>query len=209
VQELIEEQLRLRSRVRLEDAHSSYRICAGVDVSYRGDTAVAACVLWDMGAAREVATVYHRTTVDFPYIPGFLSYRELPAMRGCIRKVRDRVDVFLIDGNGILHPRGMGIASHLGVVEDVPTIGVAKNLLMGEYRMPRAWGVAEPIRAGDSMVGYAYLSSRRSRKPIFISPGHMVSMETALEIVRRVCVHRIPEPIRLAHMRSGDAARSL
>ena len=128
--------------------------------------------------------------MDFPYIPTYLAYREIPIITKIIEKLEQKPDMVMVDGNGILHPFGIGIASHLGVVMNIPTIGVAKGLLCGEEKN----GI---ITINGSLSGYAL---HHSKKPIFVSPGHRVSTETALKIVKHFLRYRLPEPIRHAHI---------
>ena len=137
--------------------------------------------------------------IKFPYIPTYLAYRELPLFEKLIEQLKVRPSVLMVDGNGILHPYKIGIASHLGVVLDIPTIGVAKSLLCGEIK-------DDYIFEGEEKIGYAVYSSK---KPIFVSPGHRISLNTSVDVVRRFLRYRIPEPLRQAHILARSKIREV
>ncbi len=135
---------------------------------------------------------YSTKRLEFPYIISFRAYRELPAMIDCYNKIAESPDVIFVEGHGILHPRGLGIASHLGISIQKPTIGIAQKLLIGELR-------GEEVILNGKVAGYAF-SSRQGSKPFYVSPGHMVSLKTALELTKK-CLklpHKLPEPLVLA-----------
>jgi len=204
-------QLKLASKLVLEDRlRWPPELVAGLDVAFRGDEAVAACVLLSFPELQALEISVARTRLRFPYVPGFLSFREVPVMLKALRGLGRRPDVVLVDAQGIAHPRRCGAATHLGLVAHLPSVGVAKRRLVGHYhfepRRPDTWA---PLYHEGELAGFVYLSKARC-KPIFISPGHMVSFTTALEFVRS-CVrgHKLPEPTRLAHLEAGRAAREL
>jgi deoxyribonuclease V len=143
-----------------------------------------------------------------PYVPGFLSYRELPVLVKAYKKLEIRPDIMLIDGQGIAHPRGLGLAAHLGVVLNVPAIGCAKSPLYGTFSMPGAKrGSHRVIRSGRQSIGVV-LRTRDNVKPLFVSPGHLVDIHDSLRIVLRAARgYRLPEPIRYAHKMAGKFAR--
>ena len=189
---LRKEQLELSKKVRIEDDFDDIETIGGLDVAYSSKKrrfACAACVIMDR-LGNVMDRVWITDEIKFPYVPTYLAYRELPLFEKLINRVKERPSIFLVDGNGILHPYRIGIASHLGIVLDVPTIGVAKNLLYGEIEGRYIFDKGEKI-------GYVLYSSKR---PIFISPGHRVSMETSIDIVKRFLKYRIPEPLRQAHI---------
>lgn len=189
---LRKEQMELSEKVRIEDDLDGIETIGGLDVSYsskRKRMACAACVIVDKDL-NTVKSYYTVEQINFPYIPTYLSYRELPIFRKLISKMGRKPSIFLVDGNGILHPYGIGLASHLGVVLDVPTVGIAKDLLFGEIR-------GNFIFHKRRKIGYVLYTSR---KPIYVSPGHRVSMETSIEIVKKFLRYRLPDPIRYAHM---------
>lgn len=172
---------------------------AGIDVAYEGDHGFAAMVVFDNDSGEEVEKYVVEAEAEFPYIPTYLAFRELPVIEPLMRHVREGW-VLMYDGNGILHPEGFGIASQLGVTFDVPTVGVAKKLLGGE--LSRSSG---EIRMDGRIVGHA-LSVRRGGRPVFVSTGHRLSPKQASAIAVKFLKYRIPEPTRRAHI-VAEAAR--
>lgn len=158
------------------------------------------------GAVLAAATETRRA--EFPYIPGYLGFREVPALAACWDRLDPKPDVILVDGQGLAHPRGLGLACHLGLVLGVPTIGVAKSLLVGEAEPGPDAGDAAPILWKGRMVGMA-LRLRARGKPVYVSVGHRVSLETAVALVRGACDgRRVPPPIRAAHDAANAARRA-
>lgn len=197
-------QLRDSKRLILRDDFPSDAIMAGSDIAYDGDTAHGALVLLDRktAGARKVFTV--RTKVDFPYIPTFLTFREAPVIERLIEKLDE--EPFLVhDGNGIIHPLGFGIASHMGVMLDIPTIGVAKKLLCGSIT---GNGRLRKVVMNRKHVGYA-ATGAGGGSPVYVSPGHRISTSSTIKVLKPYWKHRIPEPVRLAHMEAGEARRRM
>ena len=163
--------------------------------------ATAAVVVLSYPTLETVECRIARTKVNFPYVPGLLSFRETPVLFPVLESLTLRPDVLLVDGQGIAHPRRFGIACHLGLLFDIPTIGCAKSRLTGKFEEPgRAKGARTELKDGEEVIGAA-LRTRDGTKPIFVSIGHKVDLETALRMVLR-CVgkYRIPEPTRRAHL---------
>ena len=135
----------------------------------------------------------------FPYIPGLLSFREIPAIIKVMEKLTHLPDLLMVDGHGIAHPRRMGIAAHLGVITNMPSIGVAKKRLTGQFEQPQSAKFSESkLYYKDELIGVV-LQSRERTKPIFISPGNMIDIRSSLEIVKSCIIkHKLPEPTRLA-----------
>jgi deoxyribonuclease V len=192
----------LRSRVVVRDRLGKIRTVAGIDVGFEQDGAVtrAAVVVLDFPslAPREQAVV--RQPTRFPYVPGYLSFREIPAVLAALAKLKTKPDLLLCDGQGYAHPRRFGLACHLGVVTNTPSIGVAKSRLIGVHaRLPRARGCWVPLMDAGEMIG-AVLRTRTAVKPLYVSVGHRISLETAIAYVLR-CTRsfRLPEPARAAH----------
>ncbi|MBS7636060.1 endonuclease V [Candidatus Bathyarchaeota archaeon] len=191
-------QLQLSKRIIFEDGLSKkIGYVAGVDVAYAKNLAISAVVVLEYDVLELVEAQTAICKVAFPYIPTLLSFRELPPTLMCIRKLKVQPDVFLVDGQGYAHPYRCGFASHLGVVLGKPTIGVAKSRLVGE---------AEPFGNRDfaylwhdgEIVGAALKTS--VGKALYVSVGHMVSLETAIKIVRHCARYSgVPEPLRMAH----------
>jgi len=147
--------------------------------------------------------------VDFPYIPTFLSFREGPAIISAFRTLKNKPDLRMVDGCGINHPRRAGLATHVGVVLDVPTIGVTKRLLCGTVDEPVRVGEYNLIILDDQYVG-ASLLSKRGCNPIYIALGHRISLRTTIKIVKH-CLrgYKLPEPIRIAHEYAGKVSKRL
>jgi len=211
--EAVAVQARMQQRVELCPLPlRSIRAVAGSDlaVSRRHGRLVAAVVVMAFPDLEVVETRVVSAALTFPYIPGLLSFREIPALIRCIRTVRTPFDAMLCDAQGIAHPRGLGLASHLGLVIDTPTVGCAKSRLVGDHDEPgpRRGDYARLSYRGR-MVG-SVLRTRDRVKPIFVSPGHRVdhasSRRIALACVTR---YRLPEPTRLAHIAAGEAKRRL
>jgi deoxyribonuclease V len=136
--------------------------------------------------------------VTFPYVPGYLSFREGPVFLHAARRLRVRPDLWLFDGQGIAHPRGFGLAAHLGVLLDRPSVGCAKSRLVGEHRMPGPGrGEWTPLIFGGKRVG-AVVRTRDHVRPLYVSVGHRISLPAAIRWVLACCAYRVPEPIRLA-----------
>lgn len=209
---LLDRQNEIADAVVLEPYAGRPAEVAGVDVSYRGGEAVAAYAVVD----RESGLLVRSTTVCrpvlFPYIPGYLSYRELPLLIELLSDVADRespAEVILVDGNGILHHRRAGIAAHLGAVTGLGTIGVGKNLLCGKVDLDGlSPGDAAPIVHDDDVVGAAIVNKSTSR-PIYVSPGNRVDVDSAVRVARDVFFdHRLPEPLYWADRLSREVAQT-
>jgi deoxyribonuclease V len=145
-----------------------------------------------------------------PYIPGYLSFREVPVLLRCYKKLRRKPDVLLVDGQGIAHPRTLGLASHLGILLDIPTIGCAKSHLYGDYHTPgQLRGDVSLLYDNEHELGIV-LRTRDGVKPLFVSPGHLVDLQDCKKYVLSSSVkYRLPEPIRFAHRTAGETARRL
>jgi len=191
----------LKKRVRVVTLRKRVRFVAGVDAAFGDNEVIAAACLYRYPEIIPVEDAYAVMEVKFPYIPGFLSFREGPAIVKALSGLKTRPDVILFDGQGIAHPRGFGIASHIGVILDRPTVGCAKSRLVGDYREPgRKKGQWTPLIYDHRTVG-AVLRTRDDVRPVFVSPGHRVDLMDSIEIVLN-CVmgYRIPEPLRRADL---------
>jgi deoxyribonuclease V len=188
----------------------SVRTVAGIDVSVRAGHSSAAVVVLDMPSLHLLETAVADLPVHFPYIPGLLAFREGPVVLKAWERLPGRPDLVLCDGHGLAHPRGIGMASHLGLWFECPTVGVGKSLLCGQYREPgRARGDCSSLyREGafPSEIGMM-LRTRHDVKPVVVSVGHLIDLRRAVEFVLRCSPrYRIPEPLRLAHLAAGEAA---
>lgn len=184
--------------VRRDTLPAKIRYVGGVDVAYTKEASIAASTVLEFESLSFVEGQTAQVRTKFPYIPTLLSFREIPPAVSVLRKLRLQPEVLLVDGQGIMHPYRLGFASHLGLVLDMPTIGVAKSPLIGEVGELRKSGWA-PITDRNEVVGAA-LATREGTKPLYVSVGHKVSLRRAIEVVRHCTPrHRIPKPLRLAH----------
>jgi deoxyribonuclease V len=195
-----ETQLRLSKQIISEDTlPEKIRFVAGVDVAYARGTSIGAVAVLDYNSLKLVESQTAFCKTRFPYIPTLLSFREIPPAFLSIKKLRVQSDVFLVDGQGFAHPYRCGFASHLGLAIGKPTIGVAKSRLFGEAGRTKTEEDVILLRHKNEVVG-AMVTIKRGFKPIYVSVGHMVSLETAVKIVKHCACHdRIPEPILEAH----------
>ncbi len=194
-------QSELAARVSLTDVADTPRWIAGIDVGLGrfGKIARAAAVLLDARDLLTVAQVVVEQPIALPYIPGLLSFRELPSLLEVLAQLPRTPDLILCDGHGIAHPRRFGIAAHLGVATGIACIGVAKSILLGRHDpLADDKGARAPFRIDDELVGAA-LRSRAGSRPLIVSPGHRVSIDAAAEqVMALVTRYRLPEPTRLA-----------
>jgi len=200
----------LAKRVRLVGSLRQLRLAAGTDLAFSpdGTESIAGVVLWDVHDRCVVEQHVVRRPVRFPYVPGLLSFREAPAIAAAIRKLSREPDVFLFDGQGYAHPRRFGLACHVGLWLDRPSIGCAKSILVGECAEPE-WrkGAKTPLMHHGERIGLA-LRTRDGVKPIYVSIGHRLSLRSATTIVLKCCTqYRLPEPTRLADQLVAKAKR--
>jgi deoxyribonuclease V len=203
VDEAVRTQEEMAWRVVRDDALGApIRTVAGVDVAY-GDASpetFAAVVVLDVESLREKGRYTAQRAVDFPYVPGLFSFREIPAIAAALEKMEEGPDLMICDGHGIAHPRRFGLASHLGVLYDVPTIGCAKTHFHGVAGQPGAQrGSRAAVVDGVEVIGAA-VRTQTGVKPVYVSTGHRVGLETACEWVLRLASRfRLPEPLRAAN----------
>ena len=203
VREAIDLQSRIAGGVVREDRLGPVRLVAGVDVAYdrrgRSSIARAAAVVLSFPDLAFVEQAAIEVAVDFPYVPGLLTFREAPAAIAALDRLTHRPDVLLCDGQGLAHPRRLGIAAHLGLFLDTPSVGVAKSVLIGTYAEPGpAKGDWSPLIDKDEVIGAA-LRTRAGTRPIFVSIGHRVSLPTAISLVLGCTTSfRLPQTTRAA-----------
>ncbi len=231
--EAVAVQKRLRDQVRLQPLPLNITRVAGADISFNqhSDVVYAGFVVLRLPELTVEATAGVITQTHFPYVPGLLSFREVPALLEAWEKLSLQPDVLMLDGQGIAHPRRLGIASHIGLLLDMPTIGCAKSLLVGKYTEPDEQAGSYALLTDKGETIGAALRTKDRVSPVFISPGHLADLSSALALTMR-CVkgyaqprstslfdepappakskYRIPEPTRLAHlfvnaMRRGEA----
>lgn len=204
-------QERLRERVVLEDRFKRIRYVAGADIAFdpQTDVAFAGVVVYRFPELEEVERRMARRKLQFPYVPGLLSFRESPILIAAFARLKTEPDLILIDGHGRAHPRLFGLACHIGVLFDKPAIGCAKSLLVGKAGEPGAKaGSSAALEFHGERVGVV-LRTRDSTRPIFVTQGHRVSLETAMKVVRQ-CLdgYRIPKPTREADRYVRDLRRT-
>lgn len=196
---LVQEQL--RDRVVLDDRLSEIRWIGGADLGFedQGTIARAAVVVLRFPDLERVESAIARMPTPFPYVPGFLSFREVPAILQAFQQLHQKPDIILCDGQGYAHPRRFGLACHLGVLLDLPTIGAAKSRLLGEHDpLGPAKGDWQPMIDRAETVG-AVVRSRHNCRPLYVSSGHRVSLPTAIDLVLRCTTrYRLPETTRWA-----------
>jgi deoxyribonuclease V len=195
-------QEQLRGKVITEDRLGEITRVAGVDVGFEqnGEITRAAVVVLDFPSLKPLEHDIARLPTRFPYVPGLLSFREIPAVLAALEKLQRLPDLLLCDGQGLAHPRRFGIACHLGVLTDLPAIGVAKSRLIGIHGpVPEEKGAWVPLMDGEERIG-AVLRSRTNINPLFISVGHRICLETAIHYVLACSPkYRLPETTRQAH----------
>lgn len=192
----------LAGQVKIQPFNKKLKTIGGLDCAFTDDkkNIIACVVILNAKTFEIVETSYVIKPVNFPYIPGLLSFRELPACLAAIEKLKQMPDCFIVDGQGLAHPRRLGIASHLGLFLDVPTIGCAKSRLIGEFeKLAIKKGSASPLMDKDEIIG-SVVRTRINVKPVFVSIGNRCRLSDAIRIVLDCCVkYRLPEPSRLAH----------
>ncbi len=202
--ELEEIQFQCAKRVIQKDDFEKIELIGGIDLTFESikenpTRAWASLVVIRLSDLRVVYQKVVQGVVDFPYIPTFLAFRELPLMLKLHQEAELKPDVFFIDGQGIAHPRGCGIASHFGVETGAVSVGVAKTRLFGYGKEPnRERGSYSYLTYRGKVIG-AILRTKDNTEPVYVSVGHRISLRTAIDLVLRTSLYRIPEPTRLAH----------
>ncbi len=196
------EQLKLAKKILLKKGFEDIKLIAGCDQAYFQNKIISAVAVLNYKDLSVAELKYTIQDVKFPYISGYLSYRESPVILETFNKLKKEPDLILVDGNGILHPRKIGLASHLGLILDKPTVGVAKNLMLGDEKDDKIFVENEP-RA-------IIMKTRNFAKPIYVSPGHLVTLTNSLEIVKH-CLRgsKLPEPLKVAHNYANKIKREL
>lgn len=202
LEQLKQSQQQLAGQVKLTDEfNESVKLIGGTDVGFEDDGRITRAAIVILTYPQLVLVEHHiaRIATTFPYIPGYLSFREYPALLAAWQQVEHKPDLLFVDGQGIAHPRRLGIASHLGLLLDMPTIGVAKKRLCGQFQpIAKVAGNVTALIDKQTQIGWV-LQSKNNCNPLFISPGHRVSFDSALKWVN-LCLrgYRLPEPTRWA-----------
>lgn len=206
----MEFQKSLLSHLCLKNRLINFKSICSFDISYdkSSRTNYAAAVLLKYPQLEEIESSFVVENVDFPYIPGLLAFREGPAIVKVYKKLKNKPDLLLFDGHGIAHPRGMGIASMIGILLNKPSIGCAKNRLVGDFTEPaQTKGSISALSYKGRKVGHV-LRTRDGIKPVFVSAGHLIELDMATDIVLRCCHRcRLPEPSRMAHRLANQVRR--
>ncbi len=201
--EAIGVQQRLRNLVRLQPLARPARTIAGADISFNkfSETVFAGIVVLSLPDLRIIESAGVRSVTKFPYVPGLLSFREAPSLLEAWEKLKTKPDVLMLDGQGIAHPRRFGIACHVGVLLDLPTIGCAKSILVGRYgELGLEAGSQSPLIDRGEQVGVA-LRTKNKVSPVYVSPGHLIDLDSSVDLVlRSTGKYRQPEPTRQAHL---------
>ncbi|MBN1956221.1 MAG: endonuclease V [Anaerolineae bacterium] len=197
-------QQRLRARVRIEPLPASICVVGGVDASFAAGMARAAAVLFSFPDLEPLEAVTAEAPLRFPYLPGLLAFREGPAVLAALAKLKRQADVLLFDAHGLAHPRRMGLAAHIGVLLDRPSVGCAKSRLCGEHpELSSERGSWVELTEDGEVIG-ACVRTRTGVRPLYVSVGHRADLETAVRVTL-ACCHgcRLPEPTRWAHRVAG------
>jgi len=204
---LLEVQRRIAANVSLADSFSTDFV-AGVDQAFLGELIISGAVLLNV-ADRVIARASSAMKAALPYVPGLLSFREGPAAIRAVKELRPKPTLLFVDGCGINHPRRAGLASFIGIMLDLPTIGISKRVLCGEGEPPQRASTASPLIFEGEQVGHL-LKSKDGCRPIVVAPGHRVSMQSSLDLARRyIGGGKLPEPCRLAHEHANLVKRNL
>jgi len=204
-------QVELAGHVRQTKLRKTPKLIGGVDCAFTrdGHSVIACVVVLQLLSLHPIEIRWAAEPLKFPYIPGLLSFREAPACIAAARKLQSVPDVFIVDGQGIAHPRRFGIASHLGLFFDRPTIGCAKSRLIGQYAQPdRLKGSWTPLQDGKTVIG-AVLRTKNDVRPVFVSVGHKICLDDAVNVC--LCAtgsYRLPEPTRLADRKVAELKRT-
>jgi len=202
--EAVEIQKKLKKQIILKNSFKNLngKLIAGADVSYDKeiDRFYAGVVVFELQTMQKIEEVTASGKVSFPYIPGLLSFRESPILLRAFSKVKKTPDIIILDAQGIAHPRGIGLASHIGLLLNKPSIGCAKTRLIGEYdNVGKEAGYYSQLTIKGKAVGVV-LRTRKNVKPVFVSPGHKIDLATSIDLVLKSCRgYKLPEPTRQAH----------
>jgi deoxyribonuclease V len=205
-----ESQLQLSKKLVFKDTlPDKIESVAGVDIAYLGELSIGVTAVLDFSTLSLVEFQVAHLKTSIPYIPTLLSFREIPPAYSAIKKLNIQPDVFLIDGQGFAHPYGLGFASHLGLILEKPTVGVAKSILCGNVGSTNQYDRFAPLLDNGKVIG-AEIVTKHGTKPVYVSVGHRISLERAILLVR-ACVgkYRLPEPIRCAHIIANNEKRKL
>jgi len=204
LEKLIKEQKKISEKIKIITLKNKIEKVAGIDISFYGDNAICSIVILDFKTLTEIENILYKDKANFPYISGFLAFREGPIILKAIEKIKNKPDIYIFDGQGIAHPRKCGIASHIGVLIEKPTIGVGKSHLYGKYKEPdnKKFSFSYLYDKEKNKIGVV-LRTKENCKPVFISPGNLIDINDSIDVIKKcTTIYRIPEPTRLAHIKS-------
>ena len=208
---LAHKQRKIAGKIKIKPFDKKIKTVAGIDVSFIEEKGLAVICVLSFPDLKEIETVYVSGKPKIPYISGFLAFREGPIIEKAFKKLLLKPDILIFDGQGIAHPRKCGIASHMGVLLNMPSIGAAKSRLTGNYKEPAFKKFSKTILIDNHSrkIGIV-LRTKEKANPIFISPGHLTDFDSAENIIKK-CLngYRLPEPTRLAHIKSKLLLKSL
>lgn len=199
--EAIRLQNRLKRKIQIKKLAVFPRLIAAADVAFKRGEANAAVVVINYPELKVIESVRKTAKISYPYIPGLLTFREGPVLEKCFKHLKNKPDVIIFDGQGLAHPRSMGIATHMGIILNKPTIGCAKTRLYGEYTEPGKEREAFSYLFDEcgKKIG-AVLRTRSNVKPVYVSVGNKIDLDSCIKVILSCAKkYRIPEPIRLAH----------
>lgn len=204
-------QKKLKQKIQLKKCHIQPKLIAGVDVAFKKERALGVVVVLAYPESKIIEYVCKSAKISYPYIPGLLTFREGPVLEKCFKALKNEPQIVIFDGQGIAHPRNMGIATHLGILLDKPTIGCAKTRLFGNYEEPANYrGAFSYLLDKQKKKIGALLRTKDNVKPVYVSPGQKMDIANAMRIVL-LCTkkYRLPEPIRLAHQLTKKFANKI
>lgn len=211
LKELIDIQNSLKQKIVIKPFKKDFSLALAVDSSYskKLDKIISVAIIYDKREKKVTERQYSIGNVTFPYIPGFLSFREIDNTLKAVKTIKTSYEIIIVDGQGMAHPRNFGFASHLGVILDKPTIGCAKSRLVGEFKDPENFkGAFSYLYQNSDKIG-AVLRTKKDTKPLFISPGHMIDIDSSIEVILQLTdKFRLPEPIRSAHLFAEEVKKT-
>lgn len=201
--QLKQRQLDLQQKIKLQPLKGEPKIVAACDTSLTEEDVFSVFVVFNWPEMEVIEIKHHQSKIELPYIPGFLAFREVPNLLKAYELLVNEPELIFVDGHGIAHPRKLGIATHLGVLIDKPTIGIAKSILVGNFAgLSEERGSVADLVYKDSHIGFA-VRGRDKVKPVFVSPGHLVDFADALKFsLMTLGKYRLPEPTRIADLYS-------
>jgi len=193
-EKLKKEQLKLAKKISIKDDFNNIQLIAGIDKSFiKNNKIITSIVIFDIENKKIIEKKHIIKELDIPYLPNYLAYREMPGILECYETLENKPDLLIIGANGILHPRLIGMASHIGLILDIPSIGITNKKLCGEIKENKVY-------LNDKVIGSTIITKEHAN-PLFVSPGHKITLRTSIKFVKELTrlPHKLPEPLHLAH----------